>query len=530
MREPRESLLYLLTKIHKVNNPGRPIVSACACPTALISAFLDSVFQPLVAALPTYVKDTNHTLNLLNDFSFHADCTERHVFTMDIVSLYTNIPHQEGMLAVKHFLPKSSLRLHFPTILRLTELVLTLNSSFDQDHFQQQSGIAMGTKMGPSFACLFVGFIQEQAFRQYKGVRPAFYKRFIDDCLGIATGPIDSLQAFIDFMSKFHPALKFTHTISNSSVPFLDILVTIQPTCNFLATSVFYKEIDSHSYLLYSSSHPQACKNSIPFSQFLRLRRICSDELDFEHQAERMVGFFLARQYPEALIQRGLDKARAIPRSQALMPREHTEKDERIAAVLTFHPHNLPVRSILLNNFHLLKSDTCLSEIFPRPPLIAFKRDTNLRDHLVRAAVCRSGLPLPPGTSPCGRKGCKTCPFVDTSTTLTGTTGKFTVRAHFDCQSENLVYILTGTLCAKKYTGETYRSLNERFTEHLRSMRLGYSDPVGTHFNSPLHSFAHARIAAVWQNQSTGLYRRFMESTVIARLGTLAPAGLNTKE
>ncbi|XP_076446399.1 uncharacterized protein LOC143283893, partial [Babylonia areolata] len=129
-------------------------------PTALISAFLDSVFQPLVAALPTYMNDTNHTLNLLNDFSFPADCTERHVFTMDIVSLYTNIPHPEGMLAVKQFLPKSSLRLHFPTILRLTELVLTLNSfSFDQDHFQQQSGVTMGTKMGPSFACLFVGFI-----------------------------------------------------------------------------------------------------------------------------------------------------------------------------------------------------------------------------------------------------------------------------------------------------------------------------------------------------------------------------------
>ncbi|XP_076441021.1 uncharacterized protein LOC143280275 [Babylonia areolata] len=211
MKEPRESLLYILTKIHKVNNPGRPIVSACACPTALISAFLDSVFKPMVAALPTFVKDTNHTLNPLNDFSFPADCTEKQRITMDIVSLYTNIPHQEGMLAVKHFLPKSSLHLHFPTIL-MTELVLTLNSfSFDQDHFQQQSG---GVAMG---------YIKEQAFSQYTGVRPALYKRFIDDCLGIATGPLESLQAFTDFMSNFHPALKFSHTISNSSVPFLDI-------------------------------------------------------------------------------------------------------------------------------------------------------------------------------------------------------------------------------------------------------------------------------------------------------------------
>ena len=42
-------------------------------------------------------------------------------------------------------------------------------------------------------------------------------------------------------------------------------------------TSVHYKPTDSHSYLLHSSSHPSHVKNSIPYSQFLRLRRLCSD-------------------------------------------------------------------------------------------------------------------------------------------------------------------------------------------------------------------------------------------------------------
>ena len=38
---PRTSHIYFLPKIHKTNNPGRPIVSACSCPTELISSFLD---------------------------------------------------------------------------------------------------------------------------------------------------------------------------------------------------------------------------------------------------------------------------------------------------------------------------------------------------------------------------------------------------------------------------------------------------------------------------------------------------------
>ena len=54
---PKLPTFYLLSKIHKFNNPGRPIVSACSCPEH-ISEYLDAVLQPLVQSLPTYVKDS----------------------------------------------------------------------------------------------------------------------------------------------------------------------------------------------------------------------------------------------------------------------------------------------------------------------------------------------------------------------------------------------------------------------------------------------------------------------------------------
>ena len=43
VEHPRTSKFYMLPKIHKAGNPGRPIVSACNCPTSNISAYLDSV-------------------------------------------------------------------------------------------------------------------------------------------------------------------------------------------------------------------------------------------------------------------------------------------------------------------------------------------------------------------------------------------------------------------------------------------------------------------------------------------------------
>ena len=48
---PRTSRFYLLPKIHKENNPGRPIVSACNCPTENIASYLDMVMSPLVCNL-----------------------------------------------------------------------------------------------------------------------------------------------------------------------------------------------------------------------------------------------------------------------------------------------------------------------------------------------------------------------------------------------------------------------------------------------------------------------------------------------
>ena len=52
LQHPRTSVFYMLPKIHKPNNPGRPIVSAISCPTSQIAAYLDSIFTPIVQDLP----------------------------------------------------------------------------------------------------------------------------------------------------------------------------------------------------------------------------------------------------------------------------------------------------------------------------------------------------------------------------------------------------------------------------------------------------------------------------------------------
>ncbi len=104
----------------------------------------------------------------------------------------------------------------------------------------------MGTKFGPSFACLFMGHLEQQVFDSYTGTKPDFFKRYIDDCIGAASCSVEEIQDFIDFFGNFHPAIKLTSTISDSHVPFLDIALSIAD--DDLSTSVYYKPTDAHTY------------------------------------------------------------------------------------------------------------------------------------------------------------------------------------------------------------------------------------------------------------------------------------------
>ena len=94
------SKLYFLKKIHKNPMGIRPIVSRCDSTTEKISQFIDKWLQPYVKNLPSYVKDTTEFINHIEATKLPANCK---LASIDVSSLYTNIPH-EGVQSALHFL------------------------------------------------------------------------------------------------------------------------------------------------------------------------------------------------------------------------------------------------------------------------------------------------------------------------------------------------------------------------------------------------------------------------------------------
>ena len=124
-----------------------------------------------------------------------------------------------------------------------------------------------------------------------------------------------------------------------------------------------------------------------------------------------MEHFFVNQGYDHQCVVKGLERAREVSRSDALNRSSKDAKaaqSERPVLAITYHPHNIPVKNIIVKNFHMIQADVDLKELFPQPPLVAYRRDTNLRDLLVHSRLLSSrGNNLAPGTHPCGTPGCK---------------------------------------------------------------------------------------------------------------------------
>ena len=93
--QPKAGQFYLLPKIHKAGNPGRPIVSANGHPTENISEFVDLHLQSHVKTLLSHLQDTTYFLKKQEALGpFRSDAL---LVSMDVTSLYTNIPHSGGI-------------------------------------------------------------------------------------------------------------------------------------------------------------------------------------------------------------------------------------------------------------------------------------------------------------------------------------------------------------------------------------------------------------------------------------------------
>jgi len=387
----RLARLYFLKKTHKIPMGIRPIVSCCDSPTENLSQFIDYWLQPIMKALPSYLKNSTQLVNELKQLKVKPNII---LVTIDVKSLYTCIPHEDGIKACSEALielKKSNPSLPDPEMLvNLLEIVLTMNTfEFNNACYQQLQGSAMGSILSPAYANIFMGKLENE-FLSQTTLKPLYYKRYIDDLIVLWEHTEDELKNFISNLNSFHPTIKFTFEYSHHSINYLDLLIHKGP--DFLLTkildvSTYIKPTNKQAYIHETSFHPPGTSKGIIIGEMKRFVRTNSRFDKFLELKERHTINLLKRGYSNKFIRSQMNKVKFSNRSQELKPRQKGGISKRLAFITRFSRVAPKVMGILKKHWPEIQQSKCFKHNSVPLPFLTFRKNRNLRSYLVRSRL-----------------------------------------------------------------------------------------------------------------------------------------------
>ena len=462
---------------------------------------------------------------------------------MDVEALYPNIDQQEGAAACEEALnTRQNRRFSSDLLKRLILLVLQSNCMrFGTQFFQQIKGTAMGTPMAVSFANIFMTRFEcnmLEAYEREHQMRPHLWLRFIDDIFFVWSGDESSLKHFIEYCSNYsmqqgmQSTIRFTYSYSRTDVSFLDMKVSLKN--NKICTSVHSKPVDTHTYLHATSFHSRSTILSLPKTQFIRIRRICSSVSDYQYHAQRFLEFFVRRGYKDNLLRKQIREVADMPRHELLTVKPKPKPEDypsRTVLSVAWHPRLQFLQRALHSSYKRFSTKyATLKEVFPEPPLVAFRRNRTLRDTLVHAQhgdKQQSVFSLQNKSSMLQKN-------MATSTKLTNEKENVTIKTSGgNTCDRNVIYAAKCKKCQMIYVGHTTQPLNERFNHH-RSDVTNYPDRSelpGHFYYSTGCDFERDLEVHVLQKMtcSSRALLEAAEDKWILRLKTMSPSGLNSR-
>ena len=549
---PKCPLIYGLPKMHKADIPFRPIVSQVNGPTCKINALLDKYLETAESNIPYLLRDTNQFLKVVNNYNNVDNIT--YLVTLDVTSLYTNIPQQEAILWVSEWYESNyNYNPHLPdvdkeTIKQLLEFVL-YNTQFQflNKHYKQKHGTSMGASSSVKLANIYMYKWFQKYLKLYDKTIPNAIYRFIDDCFFFWTHSLEELTDFYNYINHCHPTIKFEINYSNTTINFLD--TTIYINNSILYTTIYKKPTDRKQFLNYTSNHPKHVKDAIPYSQALRYRRIISDNNKLTEELNLLTDKFLRAGFPEKLLTEQISRIKNINRNQILDKTTTTTAFKMsLPLIINYHcnidPHIIKstiqqsgINSLVLTQISLKNSNRKKIQLI-------YKRNTTLSNVLTRNSLITDPINILTdldgnqtqtininnGTTPCGHPRCLCCQSIDTKNTYTdyNNTHTYPINNKFNCNSNNVIYMISCTRCYKNYIGITERKLKDRLNNHRHTIKNKYQTAIGIHFNTPGHNSKHLKIKVITTLDNLNYSEKLSkEKELINKIKSYYPYGLN---
>ena len=183
------------------------------------------------------------------------------------------------------------------------------------------------------------------------------------------------------------------------------------------------------------------------------------------------------RGYPKADTQKQIEKTEPVPREALL--KDKTKSDvTRIPFTTTYNRNLPPIQKIINKHWGTLQTSHDLAPTFGARPVVAYKRNKNLRNligqmHLSKMKkILAKKPPKMTGCAPCLSSAKNKCcrQIADSKTFKSEQTGAtYEIRHKLNCKSKNIIYLGYCLKCARhQYVGKSEPPAHLRFNAPSR--------------------------------------------------------------
>jgi hypothetical protein len=310
--------------------------------------------------------------------------------------------------------------------------------------------------MAPAYANIYVSFVENEILAK-SPFKIKTWKRYIDDIFCIMSATDQEIYQFQQWINTQSNNLKFTLEYDPKGIPFLDTFVTHED--NKIILKPHTKPTDTKQYINPESCHPKHVFESLPYSQALRLKRICTKEKDLTAALANLKDYLTNRNYNIKSIENNIRKIYTKRKNG------QTKNTTNTAIIIPYHPTNPPIARKLheLWSKHKDNLPRCINK-----PITAYKRPKNLKELLTRARY-RDNMDMLP------------IKHKETIKMEKRKTDKFNINYDKNQLRAPITHIQQTCQCGWNKVTDSYSNLQEIFNEAQQCPKTDTSEETITH-------------------------------------------------
>jgi len=286
--KPTAPTIRGLPKVHKQNIPIRPLINFTTAPTYRIAKHIDKLLKQYITFENNHsVKNNIELVNKIESIKIPHGAK---LASFDIVNMYTNIPIEETIKITEDLLTKNGLKTtekyELINILVITEITKPNYFTHNNEFYKQTQGLPMGSPLSGTLAEIYLNnFENKYIFNNHNKYRNniIYWNRYVDDILILFQGTKRQLDNLHQIINNKQPTIKFTLEVeTDNQINFLDLTIRNENSKHIF--KIYRKPTQTNQTIHNSSHHPYQHKISAYNHMINRLNNIPMKQEDYNNE------------------------------------------------------------------------------------------------------------------------------------------------------------------------------------------------------------------------------------------------------